>query len=106
MNLGDLIDELEKRDPKAVAKKGFHNPHSYRGDYYELAFEETGEITIGDMLEAARSAVGATYQGWKGGEFRMDRHSWCWLSGEGCTSGETISARLLGYILDEAEGRK
>jgi len=103
MDLGDLIDALDKRDPKLAVKHGFGNPHSYRGDYWDLAFEEISDTTVGEMLEAAQSAVGTTYQGWKGGDFHMDRHTWCWLSEEGRASGETISARLLEYILDEAE---
>lgn len=99
MDLGALITRLEAADPNQVVKHGFHNPHSYRGDYYELAFEPAQDITVGEMLEAARSAVGATYQGWKGGDFKMGEHDWCWLSEEGSASGETISALLLDFIL-------
>jgi len=33
----------------------------------------------------------------------MQEYSDCWLSEEGRAGGETLSARLLGYILDEAE---
>jgi hypothetical protein len=99
MNLGDIITTLEAADPNQVVQHGFHNPHSYRGDYYDLAFEPTTNITVADMLEAARSAVGATYQGYKGGDFTMSKHDWCWLSEEGTASGETISPLLLQLIL-------
>ena len=101
MNLGDLIARLETANPQQVVPHGFHNPHSYRGDYMDLAFEPAVNITVADMLEAARSAVGTTYEGYKGGDFRMDVHDWCWLSEEGSASGETISPLLLDLMLAE-----
>ncbi|MFD5848364.1 hypothetical protein [Streptomyces chartreusis] len=105
MNLGDIITRLEAADPQQVVKHGFHNPHSYRGDYYDLAFEPATDITVADMLEAARSAVGATYQGWKGGDFKMNEYDWCWLSEEGTASGETISPLLLDFMLTSSVDR-
>jgi hypothetical protein len=99
MNLGDLITTLKAADPNQVVHHGFHNPHSYRGDYYDLAFEPATDITVAEMLEAAESAIGATYQGWKGGDFRMNQSTWCWLSEEGSASGETISPLLLQFML-------
>jgi hypothetical protein len=99
MNLGDIITTLKAADPKQIVRHGFHNPHSYRGDYYDLAFEPADNITVAEMLEAARSAVGTTYEGWKGGDFRMTEGSWCWLSEEGSASGETISPLLLQFML-------
>lgn len=67
MQLQDLINYLEKEDPKKVAPLGFSYPHSYRGIYSELAFEPTPNVTVGEMLECAKSALDTTYQGWKGG---------------------------------------
>lgn len=106
MNLGEIIEKLEKRDPKLIVPNGFSHPHSYRGYYWDLAFEPDRNTTVGEMLEAARSAVGTTYQGWKGGDFTMDVYSDCWLSMEGECSGDSLSAMLLDYILDEAERAK
>jgi hypothetical protein len=101
MNLGDLITRLEAADPDQTVRQGFNHPHSYRGDYMDLAFEPAANITVADMLAAARSALGATYQGWKGGDFTMSEHTWCWLSAEGDASGETISGLLLDLLLAE-----
>ncbi|CAL9667746.1 hypothetical protein SUDANB145_07248 (plasmid) [Streptomyces sp. enrichment culture] len=101
MNLGDLITRLEAAHPNQTVPHGFHNPHSYRGDYMDLAFEPAHNITVAAMLEAARSALGTTYQGYKGGQFTMDANSWCWLSEEGDASGETISALLLDLMLSQ-----
>ena len=99
MMLGELITTLEAVNPQQTVQHGFHNPHSYRGDYMDLAFEPATNITVADMLAAARSALGTTYQGWKGGHYTMNEHSWCWLSQEGDASGETISALLLQFML-------
>lgn len=66
---------------------------SYRGDYAQLALErgegfvydepaehmeERGwrrNDTVAKLLEAAKAAVGATFEGYKGGEFTMDEDS-------------------------------
>ena len=101
MNLSDLIARLEAADPQQVVKHGFNHPHSYRGDYMDLAFEPATDVSVADMLADARSALGATYEGWKGGDFTMGEHTWCWLSQEGDASGETISALLLDLMLAE-----
>ena len=103
MELGDLIKMLEAADPDMVVPNGFNHPHSYRGYYHELAFEPAQNVTVREMLEAAKGAVGTTYEGWKGGDFTMQEYSDCWLSEEGRAGGETLSAPLLGYLLDEAE---
>jgi hypothetical protein len=99
MTLAELIARLEAANPAQVVKHGFNNPHSYRGDYMDLAFEPAADITVADMLSDARSALGTTYQGWKGGDFTMGEHTWCWLSTEGDASGETIGALLLDLML-------
>lgn len=100
MNLQELIATLEKHDPAKTVRMGFSDPHSYRGDYSELAFEPKEHTTVGAMLVAARSALGATFQGYKGGDYRMDEWTHCWLAQYGC-SGETIGPILLGFMLGE-----
>jgi hypothetical protein len=102
MYLNELIEELSKRDPAKVVPRGFDNPHSYRGYYDELAFEPCGETTVGAMLEAAQSAVGATYQGWKGGDFTMGDWTPVHLAYMG-DCGEGLGRTLLGYMLGEID---
>ena len=75
MRLGKYIKWLEGQDPDLAIPLGLGNPHSWRGYYEQLAFEPVENTTIGRMLEEARSAIGATYTGWKGGEFVMDETS-------------------------------
>lgn len=71
MKLKHVIEMLEKFPSDRQVANGFGNPHSWRGSYDELAFEPVENATVGRMLEDAKSAVGATYEGWKGGEFLM-----------------------------------
>jgi len=98
MILGELIKTLEAADPNLWVREGFCNPHSYRGDYMELAFEPAQNVRVGDMLGDAREALGSTYEGWKGGNYTMDEYSDCWLANEG-DCGETLGPTLLRLML-------
>lgn len=100
MTLDELIAALEAEDPSRVLPDGFTNPHSYRGFYDELAFEPASNVRIGNMLADARSALGTTYQGWKGGDFTMSGWTDCWLASEGST-GETLGPTLLRLLLQQ-----
>lgn len=100
MTLGELIAALEAADPAKVVPYGFDRPHSYRGYYTDLAFEPARNVTVAAMLADARSAVGATYQGWKGGDYVMGLSTDCWLSDEGTASGDTMGPLLLRLLLD------
>lgn len=105
LTLGELIDRLKAEDPGKRIKVGFRNPHSYRGYYEQLAFEIARNVTVGEMLAAAESALGAVYQGWKGGDYDMDAYSHCWLVTEpGNSMGETIGAIFLDLMLANEAG--
>lgn len=75
MNLGKYIETLQSFDPTIELEMGLGNPHSWRGNYSELAFEPKPNMTVGEMLEEAKGAVGKTFTGWKGGEFKMDEYT-------------------------------
>jgi hypothetical protein len=99
MTLDELITALEAEDPDRILPLGFTHPHSYRGEYTELAFEPIANVTIGAMLADARSAKGSTYQGHKGGDYTMDGYTDCWLAEDGHGGGETIGPILLAHML-------
>jgi hypothetical protein len=99
VTLAELIAALEAEDPRKVLPRGFNNPHSYRGYYDELAFEPATNVTVAAMLHDARSALGATYQGYKGGDYEMSDYTDCWLAFEGSAAGETIGPLLLELML-------
>lgn len=102
MTLQDLIDRLEQEDPETVVPIGFHNPHSYRGIYRELAFEPKKNVTVGEMLDAAREAKGSSYTGYKGGAYEMSGYTPVHLAKRGFT-GETIGPVLLDYMLGKVD---
>lgn len=98
MTLDELIQALEAEDPDKVLPLGFSHPHSWRGSYNELAFEPTANVTVGQMLADARSALGATYEGYKGGQYTMDGLTDCHLAEEG-REGEDLGPILLTLLL-------
>lgn len=102
MTLGELIEFLEKQDTALLLPEGFANPHSYRGYYDELAFEPAQNVTVGSMLDAAKSALGTTYEGWKGGEYTMQAYTDCWLASRGDT-GEGLGAGMLRLMIAAGE---
>lgn len=98
MTLKELITMLEAADPSHVAPVGFHNPHSYRGYYEDLAFSPLENVPVSSMLACARGALGATYQGYKGGDYTMGDHTEVWLAEYG-RLGEGIGPVLLSYMI-------
>jgi len=103
LTLGGIIAALEAEDPARILPYGFNEPHSYRGHYEELAFEPAENITVGEMLAACRSALGATFQGWKGGDYTMDADTECWIAVRGETSDNRIGPLLLKMMLAQAD---
>ena len=102
MTLGELIERLKKADPDKVVPKGWNNPHSYRGYYECLAFEPADNVTVGEMLKCAEDSLGKTFQGWKGGDFKMYEFTDVYIAYEG-DCGDGISHLLLDYMLGEVK---
>lgn len=98
MILKDLIEWLEQQDQTAIVKDGFGDPHSDRGDYWDLGFSPVEKTTFGNMLECAKSAMGATFPGWKGGEFAMHEYTKCHIGEYGECGEEITSAHLKLWI--------
>jgi len=102
MTLGALLQALETHDPATVVPIGFARPCSYRGSYEDVAFEVERNTTVGAMLEAAQSALGATFEGYKGGDFTMTKSTYCWLVEDSSRCGEEIGPVLLAYMTGTA----
>lgn len=93
MNLGTLIDTLAEMPADALVRFDAgdvpQNFCSWRGVYRELSLNSrvwTGaavEMTAGRLLELAREANGGTFEGWKGGDYVMDRATAVWADDEG-----------------------
>lgn len=102
MTLGRLIQILSVMDPKTVVPNGFTSPHSYRGYYEQLAFEPMGYVSVKEMLKSAKSAVGKTFTGYKGGNFTMDLGTDIWISDYGNTAAEdhSLTELELAYMFE------
>jgi hypothetical protein len=98
MKLREMITLLEGiKDKNMVVEKGFDSPHSWRGDYYDLAFEPCENVTIQSMLDCAKSAVGQTYEGYKGDDFTMDEDTEIHISNYG-TSNDYLGEYFIYYL--------
>lgn len=104
VTLERIIERLEQvEDKDRVLRHGWTNPHSYRGFYEDLAFEPKENVTIRHMLNEAKSALGKTFRGWKGGEYEMTERTVCWIAHEGRTSDDLVGPLLLELMLDAEE---
>lgn len=102
MDLGSLISALESKPRDQFVRCGFGNPHSYRGSYDELAFEPVIDTTVGAMLDCARSALGKTFEGYKGGSYQMNDYTDCHLSFYGTSANsEALGPVLLALMLGD-----
>ncbi len=105
LTLGDLVMRLNSVDRTKQLPVGFRNPHSYRGYYEDLGFELARDITVGEVLDAAESAVDAVFTAWKGGDYKMGRSTPVWLVAEEGRTGESLGAVLLELMLAQEADR-
>lgn len=98
MMLCNLIEALETADQTHVAPLGFGEPMSWRGNYRELAFEPAENVTVAEMLAHARSALGRTFEGYKGGEYTMKEYTNCHIARYGEDGGDGIGPVLVAYL--------
>lgn len=105
LTLGELIDLLSRRSPAFEDNKpqtvrfdfGDFVPSkllSYRGYYEQLAlgFREYDDVTVAELLLELQGAVGKTFEGYKGGRYRMGRGTAVWAS----NWGQATSCAIIG----------
>ena len=104
MKLGDLIAYLGKKNPSDVATPGFGSGRSYRGSYDELAFAPVESSTAADMLAEAKKCVGATFAGYKGGDFTMDEFTPVNIASYGeCDGDDEITSWRLDVMFNATQ---
>ncbi len=97
LTLGGMIDALVKlpADMPIEYENGGHpsEPHSYRGYYSDLSFETgDGFSTVAQISAMLKSALGQTFEGYKGGDFTMGEDTPLWSSTYGTNSGKALMA--------------
>ncbi len=85
MTLGKMITALEKM-PSDSEVINLSRPHSYRGYYCDLAFENDEETCrAGELLAVCKSAMGKVFEGYKGGDYIMKESTPVWIAEYGCS---------------------
>jgi len=116
LTLGEFIAELEKLPSEANIDIDFGGAvpttlDSYRGYYDHLALGYDGEYgaklpTVDDILKDAKNALGKTFTGWKGGDFKMHDQTSIWIANPGNTSDtyiKGIKRRFDNWFIIETE---
>lgn len=101
--LKELIDWLAEQNPELTVPFGFGEPASYRGYYEDVAFEPKANVTFGEMLGHAKGALGATFNGYKGGEFTMNEYTDVWIASWGRSEGDKIGPTIKKLWLHAAK---
>ncbi len=101
LTLGEIISKCEAilakgtdDEPVVTLDFGYFYPtkiDSWRGAYEELALNYTTEgvqLTLSIFIDMLKNAIGKGFEGYKGGEFLMSRHTPVWVANysEGCNS--------------------
>lgn len=97
VELGSLITALAVQPQENIVYFDFcglspDTLNSYRGFYDHLAIAWTDDRppTVADMLRVLRAAVGCTFTGYKGGEYRMTDVTPVWVANYGDAGSTAI----------------
>lgn len=100
MKLGQIINKLQhlKADKHIYFDFGRMVPRgvsSSRGHYEDVAIgydaiSEADDTRVGTLLESLVAAVGVTYSGYKGGEYKATENSTVWVDNYSEWSGTVI----------------
>ena len=98
MTLQDLIHALEAM-PAGAQVANLNTPDSYRGYYADLAFSRgAGMRPAFELLADCKAALGAEFEGYKGGEFVMGKTTPLWVAEYGVIGQKLISLGVEGAI--------
>lgn len=104
LTLGGLIDVL-KVAPRGTKVRfdhgsGVGEAHSYRGYYSDLSFEGDSEPkSAAELLTRTQDALGSTFEGYKGGDFVMQRDTPLWNAPYGCCGLAIVGAEISGKLI-------
>lgn len=103
MTLGKLIAALEAM-PAGATVVNLEAPHSYRGYYSDLAFEQgDGTRPAADLLADCRRAMGEVFQGYKGGDYVMGALTPVWVAHYGCCGPKIMAIEAGGGLQTAAD---
>lgn len=101
MTLGEMLLALARFDDSATVYFDFCGQAptrltSFRGYYDQLALchEEDAACTVGALRGWLSAAVGATFTGYKGGDYVMARSTRLWVANFGRSGGTAVAGVL------------
>lgn len=99
ITLGELKATLEQYDLDLPVKLSDESSpgdfHSYRGYYEFIAVDKGSDKTVREFLSQVYKAIGASFTGYKGGDFVMTNQTPVWVSEYGENSGNGIAGAAL-----------
>lgn len=106
MVLSEIIQALDaaiEKDGERAVQWGFDpsSAHSWRGDYSDLSFEPMEGVSLADMRDALRNALGKTFEGYKGGDYTMRDTTYVYIDPYGDCPGNRIGQSLVAYWTGE-----
>ena len=102
LTIGTILVRLSKEPPTKILKQGWDWECSYRGDYYQLGLHIVQNVSIQTMMDVLKRAIGHEYCGYKGGMYRMESNTECYLIEEDRSSFcPQISDILLEYMIKD-----
>lgn len=94
-DLSDVLVGLPRTAPLYTLEQGRYPAlelHSYRGFYDDIEIEPTTTpVTVGEVVDAFKTAAGTELSGWKGGEFPVDDDAYMWVGEEGCVQENAVT---------------
>lgn len=90
LTLGEMITELSKLPEDIPIRYDCTtasptSPHSYRGYYSDLAFEQSDSVrTVGSVLLDCKQSLGKVFTGYKGGDYTMTEDTPLWAAEYSC----------------------
>jgi len=102
LTLQELIDYLSAAPQGVYAPDGFSTGYSYRGIYDDVAFAPATNVSVSEMLAAARAALNTQFPGYKGGTYTMTADTLCWIADRDSGDGLPITREWLDAMIRSA----
>lgn len=93
------LEQLIKDHGDMSLRIGLGDPHSYRGDYSQLAFAPTADVKLSTMLREAQECLGKVFEGYKGGDFPMHKETKCWIDQWGRWNEVPLNKKAMRLLL-------
>ena len=97
----ETLESVDKSLPVIVDVGGYiGSEDSYRGYYSDLSFRPSSEISYcDDVLSRCKKALDSEYEGYKGGDFLMDKSIPLWIAEYGSIGRAIIDIEVKGEFL-------